>query len=34
MPYIHFTDEQKQRAASIDLPEFLRRQGETLLRSG
>ena len=34
MPYIHFTDEQKQRAASIDLPEFLRRQGEKLLRSG
>jgi len=34
MPYIHFTDEQKQRAASVDLVEFLRRQGEKLVRSG
>lgn len=34
MPYIHFTDEQKQRAASVDLVEFLRRQGEILIRSG
>ena len=34
MPYIHFTDEQKQRAASVDLVEFLRRQGEKLIRSG
>lgn len=32
--YIHFTDEQKERANSIDLEEFLRRQGETLLPSG
>ena len=34
MPYIHFTEEQKRRASSVDLPEFLRRQGEKLLRSG
>ena len=34
MPYIHFTDEQKRRANEIDLPDFLRRQGEKLLRSG
>ena len=32
--YIHFTEEQKQRANSVDLEEFLRRQGETLLPSG
>ena len=32
--YIHFTDEQKQRANSIDLVDFLERQGEKLLRSG
>jgi len=32
--YIHFTEEQKQRANSIDLAELLRRQGETLLPSG
>lgn len=34
MPYIHFTDEQKNRAASVDLVDFLRRQGEKLVRSG
>ena len=34
MPYIHFTDEQKLRANSVDLAEFLRRQGEKLLPSG
>jgi len=34
MPYIHFTDEQKLRASSVDLVEFLRRQGEKLIRSG
>jgi len=34
MPYIHFTDEQKQRASSVDLVEFLRLQGEKLIRSG
>lgn len=34
MPYIPFTEEQKRRANSMDLAEFLRRQGETLLRSG
>lgn len=32
--YIHFTDEQKQRAASVNLEEFLRCQGEKLLDSG
>ena len=32
--YIHFTDEQKERANSVDLEEFLRRRGEKLLRSG
>ena len=34
MPYIHFTDEQKLRANSVDLAEFLRRQGEKLIPSG
>lgn len=34
MPYIHFTDEQKDRAASVDLEEFLRMRGEKLTRSG
>lgn len=34
MPYIPFTEEQKHRASSVDLTEFLRRQGEALLRSG
>lgn len=33
-PYIHFTDEQKERAASVDLEEMLRHRGERLLRSG
>ena len=32
--YIHFTDEQKQRAASVDLEVFLRCRGEKLLASG
>lgn len=32
--YIHFTDEQKQRANSVDLVDFLEGQGEKLLRSG
>ena len=32
--YIHFTDEQKQRAAEVDLEEFLRQRGEKLLPSG
>lgn len=32
--YIHFTDAQKQRANSVDLVEFLKLQGETLLPSG
>lgn len=32
--YIHFTDEQKQKANSVDLVDFLERQGEELLRSG
>ena len=34
MPYIHFTEEQKLRASEVDLVEFLRRQGEKLIRSG
>lgn len=34
MPYIHFTEEQKLRASSVDLAEFLRRQGEKLISSG
>ena len=34
MSYIHFTDEQKQQARQTDLAELLRRQGETLKRSG
>lgn len=34
IPYIHFTEEQKQRASSVDLVEFLRQQGEKLLPSG
>ena len=32
--YIHFTEEQKQRANSVDLVEILQRQGEKLLPSG
>lgn len=34
MPYIYFTEEQKLRASSVDLVEFLRRQREKLIRSG
>ncbi len=32
--FIEFTPEQKERAASIDLEEFLLRQGEKLIKSG
>lgn len=32
--YIHFTDEQKHRANSVDLTEFLRHKGEKLIPSG
>lgn len=32
--YIHFTEEQKQQARQTDIAELLRRQGETLKRSG
>ena len=32
--YIHFTKEQKERANSVDLVEFLQMQGEILLTSG
>ena len=28
MPYVYFTEEQKERANSIDLVDFLQRQGE------
>lgn len=34
MPYIYFTEEQKLQASSVDLVDFLRRQGEKLIRSG
>lgn len=34
MPYIEFTDDQKRRAASVDLEMFLENQGEKLLSSG
>jgi hypothetical protein len=34
MPYTHFTEEQKLRAASVDLEEFLRYHGEEFTRSG
>jgi len=34
VPYIHFTDDQKLRANEVDLVEFLRHQGEKLIRSG
>ncbi len=32
--FIYFTEEQKQRANSVDLVDFLEGQGEKLLRSG
>ena len=32
--YIHFTDEQKEIARQTDIADLLRRQGETLKRSG
>lgn len=32
--YIHFTEDQKQRANSVDLVVFLKMQGETLIASG
>ncbi len=32
--YVYFTDEQKQRANSVDLVDFLQRQGEKFLPSG
>ena len=34
MPYIPFTEEQKRRANSVDLAEYLRRRGEMLIPSG
>ena len=34
MDYVYFTDEQKQRANSVDLVDFLERQGEKLVHSG
>ena len=34
MPYIHFTEEQKQQAQAVDLEEFLRCRGESLITSG
>ena len=32
--YVHFSEEQKLRADDVDLEDFLRQQGETLIRSG
>ena len=32
--YIHFTEEQKQQAASVDLERFLQTRGEKLISSG
>lgn len=34
MGYVYFTDEQKERANTVDLKDFLERQGERLIRSG
>lgn len=34
MPYIHFTEQQKQQAAGVDLAAFLESRGEKLIRSG
>ena len=34
LTYIHFTNEQKQKAASVDLEAFLRSRGERLISSG
>jgi hypothetical protein len=34
LPYIHFTEEQIYRANSVDLEQFLHRQGEKLIRAG
>lgn len=34
MPYIHFTDQQKEQAAGVDLAVFLESRGEKLIRSG
>ena len=34
MKYISFTDTQKEQAANVDLEDFLRRHGETLIVSG
>ena len=32
--YVHFTDEQKQRANNVDLAAFLEMKGEKLMRAG
>jgi len=34
MQYIHFTDQQKEQAAGVDLAAFLMSRGEKLIRSG
>ncbi len=34
MKYIHFTDEQKRQANSVNLEDFLRSKGEKLIKSG
>lgn len=32
--YIYFTEEEKERARTVDITELLKSQGETLKRSG
>lgn len=34
MPYIYFTDQQKEQAAGVDLAAFLESQGENLSAPG
>lgn len=34
MSYVYFTEEQKERANSIDLVDFLQRQGEKCFHPG
>ena len=34
MGYVHFTEDQKQRAGSVDLVDFLRLNGERLISAG
>ena len=34
MPYVYFTDQQKEQAAGVDLAAFLESRGEKLTRLG